>query len=114
MNENWLRILVTGGREYDDAETVRAVLGAFYGGILVHGDCRGADRLAKRVWNGMGRRDEAHPADWSGQGKTAGFIRNAKMASLGATLCVAFPGGNGTAHMVSCARAVGIPILEVR
>jgi len=35
------------------------------------------------------------------------------MADAGADLCIAFPGGRGTADMVRRARAAGIPVRSV-
>lgn len=112
-----VRLLVCGGRDFDDPSLMRTVLGAFwqYNATLVHGDAKGADTCARRVWQGFGRRAEAFPANWSEHGKGAGPIRNLQMlATLSeGDVCVAFPGGAGTAHMIdSCLRA-GIPVLRV-
>ena len=44
----------------------------------------------------------------------AGFVRNQRMIDEGKPdLCVAFPGGDGTADMVKRARAAGIEVLEI-
>jgi hypothetical protein len=43
-----------------------------------------------------------------------GFQRNVRMlADSKPDLVVAFPGGNGTAHMVKIARAAGVPVTEI-
>src|SRR5690606_30354012 len=55
----------------------------------------------------------AYPADWRRHGRAAGPIRNQEMADAGADLCIAFPGGRGTADMVRRARAAGIPVRSV-
>lgn len=78
--------------------------------LIVHGDSRGADRLAARVARELGMDTESHPADWRRWGKSAGWVRNSQMAQAGAVLCVAFPGGRGTASMVSIAREARIPV----
>jgi hypothetical protein len=50
------RILITGSREWTDTARIRAVLAyhrhAFPDAILVHGDARGADRIAAGIWRG--------------------------------------------------------------
>ena len=123
------RIVVTGGRDYDDREHVRSVLTEYLPGqsrscflwfesapTIVHGDASGADRLAAEEARDLGMRVEAHHAEWHLHGKRAGPIRNRQMlgAGGGADLVIAFPGGRGTAHCVSEARRRGIPVREVQ
>ncbi len=113
------RVIVWGGRDFDDEPLVRAVLTHLIEQcgdgwpVIVHGDSRGADRLAARVARELGCDTEAHPADWGRHGRSAGWVRNSRMAQAGAVLCVAFPGGRGTASMVEIAREAGIRVLEV-
>ena len=107
-------VIVTGGRNYTDAAKVDAVLSQTGMTTLRHGGCKtGADALADAWARSRGMPVQVVPADWS-QGRAAGPIRNRKMAAMGAGLCVAFPGGKGTADMVRQARAHGIPVLEVQ
>lgn len=114
-----MRIIVTGGRAYDDRAAVSRALSDAVPDprehiTLVHGDARGADRLAASVAARAGWTTEAHPvtrADWRTHGKAAGPIRNQAMADLGADLCIAFAGG--AADIVRRARAAGIPVREV-
>jgi hypothetical protein len=48
------------------------------------------------------------------QGKAAGPIRNQRMIDEGKPdLVIAFPGGRGTADMVSRAKKAGIPVQEI-
>jgi hypothetical protein len=122
-----LRILVTGSRLWVDTETIRdALLKAIdeinpqYGKpILVHGDARGADRIADRQWQqlrhsrpGWLARPEVHPANWEHYGKAAGHIRNAEMVGIGAAICLAFPIGEsrGTRGCIRLAEKAGIPV----
>ena len=86
---------------------------------IVHGACpRGADAMANQWCLEEGRRRnvnvEAHPADWS-QGKTAGFVRNQRMADRGADLCLAFWDGDsrGTLDMIQRSVKAGIPVRVV-
>lgn len=112
------RILVCGGRDFTDAEFLASKLdqvadyfGAF---ILIHGDARGADTLAKE-WAEYGGLDvESYPADWSTHGRAAGPIRNQQMLASGVDYVIAFPGGRGTAHMVQIAKAAGVVVWDLR
>lgn len=113
-----LRIIVTGGRDYADRDRVRSALtpGTPVGhqtATIVHGGARGADRLAAEEGAKLGYEIEEHPADWDRWGKRAGWLRNEEMACLGADLCIAFPGGRGTASMLRCAAAHGIPVRRI-
>lgn len=111
-----VKIIVTGGRDYQDLVTVRRVLSEYHQEprpILVHGGARGADRIAAYVARELGWHVVAYPADWRRHGRAAGPIRNQEMADAGADLCIAFPGGRGTADMVRRARAAGIPVRSV-
>lgn len=51
------------------------------------------------------------PAPWDTMGAGAGRVRNLWMLEYGRPdLVVAFPGGHGTADMISKARKAGIPV----
>ena len=82
--------------------------------LIIHGNARGADRLAKK-W-AIERRVEHHPfkADWERLGKAAGVLRNQQMIDEGhPDLGVAFPGGRGTNDMVSRLYNANIEVLLV-
>ena len=124
MSTKPFRLLVTGSREWDDAETLRYALIQAWAPrhpepmIIVHGACpTGADAMADEWARDYGIQTEPHPADWKGYGKQAGFIRNAEMASLGADLCLAFykqgAGNKGTDHCATQAANAGIPVRRV-
>lgn len=112
-------IIVTGGRDYDDAERLTAVLDSlnlWHGPLyVVEGDCpTGADAGARwwRVMRGVAGR--SFPADWDRHGRAAGPIRNGTMLrEEPPDLVVHFPGGNGTADMVTKASRAGVRIAEV-
>lgn len=112
-----MRIIVTGGRDYTDAQTVARTLTAYQAKhpgphTLVHGGATGADTMAAAVAHTLGWEVEVHYADWELHGRGAGPIRNQKMADTGADGLIAFPGGRGTANMIGCARRAGIPVWE--
>ena len=113
-----LRVLVCGGRDYDDLGNVWSQLDAHHGligiGCIIHGGASGADALAES-WaasNKVAR--HRFSAQWDKHGKAAGPMRNQAMIDKGKPdLVIAFPGGRGTADMVSRARAAGVRVVEV-
>lgn len=112
------RYLVCGGRDFDDWEFMRTKLKVLlqtdWMFILVHGDARGADTMAKRWGEAVEIIVEDYPADWETYGKKAGPIRNQEMLDSGIDGVVAFTGGRGTADMVDRATAAGVPVWDLR
>lgn len=112
------RILVCGGRDYTNHAMVdrvlRAVLKKHPQITIIHGDARGADRIAKAWAIRMRLPYESCPADWDTHKKAAGPIRNQQMLDTGIDAVVAFPGGNGTADMCSRAEAAGVPVWRIK
>jgi hypothetical protein len=109
-------VLVCGGRDYADEDRVAEVLAELpAGSVLIHGDARGADRLARDVGRLFGFRDIPYPARWSEEGRAAGIKRNQRMldAHPEIDLVIAFPGGAGTLDMTVRARRRMLPIQYV-
>ena len=109
-----MRILITGSRDWRDYDLLRSILtrtleksGPF---TLVHGAARGVDREAAKIALELGCEVEPHPADWSGLGRGAGFLRNITMVKLGADYCYAFihNGSPGATHCAGAAEEAGI------
>lgn len=132
-----MRVLVCGGRDYNNYDRINQVLGGLHHGTagpitcVIEGGASGADRMAFH-WsrNSHVEEHESYDALWDDltiEGAVvknrpngrwynvmAGFQRNQRMIDEGRPdLVVAFPGGNGTADMVARARAARIPVLEV-
>ena len=112
------RVLVCGGRDYTDAETVSRTLAELRKtrgiALVIAGGARGADTLAADWAKAVGIPCEVYMADWEGLGRKAGPIRNQRMLDEGKPdLVVAFPGGRGTAGMVRIARAAGVEVIEI-
>lgn len=111
-----LRVLVCGGRHYNNRDHIHNVLcdlDALVGPIacIIHGCASGADSEAY-IWSQMACAYHApFRADWRTHGKAAGPIRNQRMIDEGKPdLVVAFPGGRGTADMVRRARSAGVEV----
>jgi SLOG family YspA-like protein len=106
------RVLITGSRTWTDNTIIRDALAPYRspGAVLVHGDARGADRIAAAIWRRWGLPVESHPADWS-VGRAAGVIRNRRMVGLGADVCLAFirDHSRGATHCAEAAENAGIP-----
>lgn len=92
-----MRMLVTGSQKWTQEGVMEIALLAetidvpARGIMLVHGACpEGADRIAADFARRRGWDVEAHPADWAHYGNRAGQIRNERMVSLGADVCLAF------------------------
>lgn len=109
-----MRVLVTGGREFDDLELLEMTLDTIHAAqgfaVLIHGAASGADSLAGEWAARNGIEVLACPADWKRYGRRAGPLRNRQMLDLSPDLLVAFPGGRGTADMIAAAKERGVPI----
>lgn len=113
-----MKVLVCGGRDLimsdHYAKAFHDIVGRVGATSVIHGGARGADAEAGKLAWGRGLPVEVFHPDWS-QGRKAGPIRNQRMLDEGKPdLVIAFPGGRGTADMVSRARSAGVPVEEVR
>lgn len=79
-----LRILVCGDRNWVNRNAILSTLKNLpEGTTIIHGDCRGADRIAGDVAAELGFNIKAFPADWARYGRAAGPIRNRQMLDEG-------------------------------
>ncbi len=113
--EKGIRLLITGGRDFDDVDAIRtALMDVFTTHIVdavVVGDSRGVDRIAADFAKEMEYSVSIYKALWGKYGKSAGPRRNGFMLKHGEpTHVIAFPGGRGTADMVNRAVRAGLPI----
>lgn len=118
-------VLVTGGRGYESREAVFSALDSVNSQVavelIIHGMCpTGADKWADEWAIENEVPVIRKPPNWNTHGRKAGPMRNKRMAELakemsmfGGKLCVAFPGGLGTANMVNECIAAGIEVREV-
>ena len=125
MNE--FRVLVCGGRDYDNRTRffsfMDRVLEAIRGTgetpkrdvVIIHGAARGADALADDYGRERGLRVIRYPADWETHERAAGPIRNRLMLTDGQPhVIIAFKGGKGTADMIRQGKKAGVPVYEVK
>lgn len=112
-----LRALVCGGRDYADKMFLWNVLDG-YGppeiAEIISGMAPGADTFAAEWATKFGFVLHKFPADWKTFGKSAGMIRNKEMLKKGKPdVVIAFPGGKGTAHMVSLAEKAKVKVVKI-
>lgn len=128
------RVLICGGRDFNDwngfARAMATVGDQGYLGrseyapggdarrreiTIIHGAARGADTMAAEWADDYGYPVEAYPADWDTHGRSAGYIRNAKMLEEGKPdLVISFPGGKGTKMMIDLATKAKVLTLGVK
>ncbi|CAH2910550.1 MAG: hypothetical protein CPSOU_1806 [uncultured Paraburkholderia sp.] len=109
-----MKVLVCGGRDYDDDLHVFSTLCAEHRetliSLIIEGGADGADAWAQAWARAFGVQCQTVRADWQKHGRAAGPMRNAQMLTLKPDLVIAFPGGHGTANMVRQAKQAGVPV----
>lgn len=113
-----MRVLVCGGRDFNDNDAVWTALDVILKGCkhdcmtVIQGGAKGADHLAVAWCLGRSVPYDNYPADWKKHGANAGPLRNQRMIDEGKPdLVIAFPGGRGTADMVRRARVAKIKVI---
>jgi hypothetical protein len=77
-----LKILICGDRDWHDQYLIARRIHELcvkFDLTVVHGDCRGADRIAGSRAEAFGCKVKAYPAEWDKYGRAAGPIRNKQM-----------------------------------
>lgn len=124
------RIIIAGGREFNDYELLRKTLNEYFESTLnvkaselpleieqeslrieiISGGAKGADSLGEKYAEEYGIPVVRYPADWKKYGRAAGPKRNEEMARAAATdgisgVLFAFWNGtsSGTANMIKTA-----------
>jgi hypothetical protein len=115
-NPNTLRIIVCGGRDFDDRPMLSYVLWYVHErrGVaeVVHGGGRGAEQMANRWAFDHGVHRTEVRAEWRKYGSAkALMIRNRRMFDLMPHGVVAFPGGTRSRAVVQSAREGSVPVL---
>jgi orotate phosphoribosyltransferase len=115
------RVLACGGRTYtdswridDELDTLASTAQLAPISHVIVGDALGADMLIAWWARRRGKPVTVYEADWKKHGKAAGPKRNATMLREGKPdVVLAFPGGKGTANMITQARKAGVHVIEV-
>lgn len=109
-----MRLLVCGDRNWTSVESVLSQIELLNPSLIIEGEARGADSIAREVAIHLGIPVLKFPADWSKHGKAAGPIRNAQMLKEGRPdFVLAFhhniEESKGTKNMIMIAEKAGIP-----
>ena len=128
------RIIICGGRDFKDRDFIYGYLNFkrkdfSTNPIFIHGAATGADTLGGQWAKDMGFRVEEYPAKWDDldhpdaviktrpNGRKynvmAGFMRNTEMLLTKPDLVIAFPGGNGTNHMIAESTKAGVKVIKL-
>jgi len=111
-----LKIIVAGGRDFDDYALLKERLDYYFLGsypTIICGEAKGADSLGRRYAEEHELDIISMPADWKRYGKSAGFVRNGEMAAIADGLVAFWDGkSSGTKDMI--ARMTGKQVRIVR
>jgi hypothetical protein len=106
-----MKILITGDRNYCNLEVVKRTFEILAPSCdiktttVIHGDAKGADKLAGNYAQSLGYQLLVKPADWSKYGRGAGPIRNLEMVAESPDIVLIFhddlKSSKGTKHCVT-------------
>lgn len=115
---NQFRVIVAGSRTFDNYNLLKKKLDKAFEirkpTAIVCGEAKGADYLGKKYAQENHIPVHSYPADWENVGKSAGYLRNEKMAANAEAL-IAFWNGTsaGTKHMIKTAKDRGLQVRVV-
>lgn len=124
MSNYNIRIIVAGGRDFNDYELLKTTLKDYIVNlglddlsqiVIVSGAARGADTLGEYFAYDYDIAVRRFPARWDELGKSAGIVRNCEMANYAGKatgVLFAFWDGEsrGTKHMITAAKKRGLEV----
>ena len=125
-----MRVIIAGGRTFNSVDVINKGTATFIKAVrkddslreyhnspiscVVSGTAYGADYMGELYAKRNGIPIMQYKPDWS-VGKSAGFIRNAKMADNADALLAFWNGSSrGTAHMIDLAASRGLPTIVIK
>ena len=115
------KVIVAGCRDFADYELLKEKCDFYLQNkkpeiiVIVSGHASGADTLGERYAQERGYETEVYPADWKTNGRAAGPIRNAQMATVADALIAFWDGkSRGTKNMIDTATKRGLQVAVVR
>ena len=116
------RVIIAGTRSFNDYELLRDSCNNLLSEkqrthtvVVISGTARGADQMGERYAREWGFQLRRFPADWEQYGKSAGHIRNAKMADNADALIAFWDGeSRGTKNMIDNARRKGLAVRVIQ
>lgn len=119
---NKFRVIIAGSRGFNNYQYLRETCEKLLVNRvkdseihIVSGCAKGADQLGMKYANAYGYRVDPYPAQWDEYGKSAGYIRNCKMAENADALIAFWDGeSRGTKHMIEQATKKGLLVRVIR
>lgn len=110
-----MKVIVCGSRTWRNRSLIaRHIRSLPPGTLVIHGNARGADRIAGELAEYYGYDVKPMPADWKKFGRAAGPIRNGQMLLEKPDLVIAFMDAQnptrGTQDMMDQAKAAGVEV----
>lgn len=114
-----MKVIIAGSRSFNNYPFLHRKCAHLIGDrkevTIISGTARGADVLGERFAKLRGYKIEQHPADWGKFGKSAGYVRNEKMARVSDCLIAFWDGkSRGTRHMIDLAKKHGLKVRVVK
>ena len=107
-----MRTIIAGSRDYEFVGEDVALLDGMTITEVVCGGARGADECGRQWAVDRSIPVKMFPADWVTHGRSAGPIRNRKMAEYAERLVAFWDGeSRGTRHMIEVARKLGLEVV---
>lgn len=107
-----MKVIVAGSRSISDIGQVEQAIAesGFEITEAVSGTARGVDQLGEQWAEARGIPVKRFPANWTRDGKGAGFIRNWEMGLYADAAVLAWDGkSRGTHYMMNCMKRLGKP-----
>ena len=109
------KVIIAGSRTFRDYELMKQKLDIAFSKrkptAIICGEAKGADSLGKKYAKEHRINVESYPADWTKNGKGAGYIRNEEMAENADALIAFWDGKSaGTKHMIKTATDLGLQV----
>ena len=112
-----MKTIIAGSRTIKDYSIVKtAVRNAIHEGFefptcIVSGGANGVDKLGEKFADQFEISKEIYQAEWDKYGRSAGYIRNEKMAKNAEALIAIWDGrSRGTRHMIDLAKKYNLRI----
>lgn len=114
-----MKVIIAGSRDFSDYPLLERKCNYLFMNTpateIVSGTAKGADTLGEDYAKSYEIPVKQFPADWKQYGKSAGHVRNEQMAEYADALIAFWNGSsNGTKHMISTARKLGLKVRVVQ
>lgn len=109
-----MKTIIAGSRDFVDYEVLKAAIFSCPWEIttVVSGKARGADTLGEQYAKEHNIHIAEYPADWTKNGRAAGYIRNKEMSDNAEALIAFWDGtSRGTKNMIDTAKKAGHKVM---